>query len=69
VKFVYAIPLFGWMLKDAVHGPSDSKYWFIADMLMLWALAIIFFGYPAIIIPALTAVPIMLALIVMITWG
>lgn len=56
-RMIYAIPLIGWMLKDVVYGDSDNIYYFIASLVMGWILAIIAFGYPAVIIPALALVP------------
>lgn len=41
----------------------------ILAMLALWGVAIATFGYPAIIIPALIAVPVMFTLLMMITVG
>jgi hypothetical protein len=68
-RIVYAVPLFGWMLKDVVHGDADNIYWFIASMIMMWILAIIAFGYPAIIIPALALVPTIFLVLLVITRG
>lgn len=53
MKFVHAVAFFGWFLKDAVRRPLQSNHRIIAGMPMMWPLAIIWFGYPAIIIPAL----------------
>jgi len=55
LRLLFAIPVIGWMLRDAVRGESDSKAWFLANIVMIWLLAVVFFGYPAIIIPALVA--------------
>ena len=55
-RLVFHVPILGWMLKEAVHGPVTAKLLFVANMVLLWLLAIYVFGYPAIIIPALAAV-------------
>lgn len=68
-RMLYAIPIFGWMLKDVTYGAKDNIYWFIATMVMLWILAIIVFGYPAIIIPALALVPTIFVALLLITRG
>lgn len=68
-EMIYRVPLFGWMLKEAIHGPTTAKVLFVVNLLMLWLLAIVTFGYPAIIIPALIAVPIMFVLLFLITKG
>jgi hypothetical protein len=68
-KMIYHVPVFGWMLKDAVKGPTTAKVLFIVNLLLLWLLAIVTFGYPAIILPALTAVPVMFVVLILITKG
>ncbi|MCZ8180716.1 MAG: hypothetical protein O9309_16975 [Rhizobium sp.] len=68
-EMIYRVPLFGWMLKEAIHGPTTAKVLFVVNLLLLWLLAIVTFGYPAIIIPALIAVPIMFVLLILITKG
>ncbi|NBB49396.1 hypothetical protein GVN24_14015 [Rhizobium sp. CRIBSB] len=66
---IFRVPLLGWMLKEAIHGPITAKVLFIVNLLLVWLLAILAFGYPAIIIPALTAVPVMFIVLILITKG
>lgn len=68
-ELIYRVPLFGWMLKEAILGPTTAKVLFVINLLMVWLLAILAFGYPAIIIPALTAVPLMFVVLILITKG
>ncbi len=68
-RMIYHVPVFGWMLKEAVMGPTTAKVLFIVNLLLLWLLAIVTFGYPAIILPALTAVPVMFVVLILITKG
>ncbi|NKN39744.1 hypothetical protein HFC70_25670 [Agrobacterium sp. a22-2] len=68
-RAIYHVPVFGWMLKEAMTGSVTAKILFIVNCLLLWILAILFFGYPAIILPALTAVPVMFAILILITKG
>ncbi|MCM2398010.1 hypothetical protein NBH19_18235 [Rhizobium sp. S95] len=68
-KMIYHVPVFGWMLKEAVTGPTTAKVLFIVNLLLVWLLAIITFGYPAIIIPALAAVPTMFVILILIMKG
>ncbi len=68
-EMIYRVPLFGWMLKEAIQGPTTAKVLFVLNVLLLWILAIVTFGYPAIIIPALSAVQIMFVLLILITKG
>ena len=68
-RLVYHVPLFGWMLKEAVQGSQTAKVLFLINCALLWLLAIFAFGYPAIIIPALTLVPVIFVLLIVITMG
>lgn len=69
MKLVYHIPLFGWMLKEAASGSPAAQVLFLVNMAALWLLAVLIFGYPAIIIPALVAVPTIFVLLILITKG
>ncbi len=68
-QIIYRVPLFGWMLREAIYGPTTAKVLFVVNLLLLWLLAIVAFGYPAIILPALAAVPIMFVVLLLITKG
>ncbi|MFN4208144.1 MAG: hypothetical protein ACK4HG_17255 [Agrobacterium albertimagni] len=68
-EMIYRVPLFGWMLREAIYGPTTAKVLFVVNLLLLWLLAIIAFGYPAIILPALAAVPTMFVVLLLITKG
>ncbi|MGT2447160.1 hypothetical protein ACU4I5_34005 (plasmid) [Ensifer adhaerens] len=68
-RLVYHVPVFGWMLKEAVQGSQTAKVLFLINWALLWLLAIVAFGYPAIIIPALTLVPVIFVLLIVITMG
>ncbi|KPQ10537.1 MAG: hypothetical protein HLUCCO17_10760 [Saliniramus fredricksonii] len=69
LRALYWIPIFGWLLRDAVHGDTLSRILFVVNLLVLWALAVMIFGYAAIIIPALLLTPTILAIIVVFTLG
>ncbi len=56
LKILFLVPVLGWLLKDAVHGNSEAKYYFCINIFVGWGLAIALIGYPAIIIPALCLV-------------
>ncbi|MGC4410910.1 hypothetical protein D4A92_03350 [Rhizobium rosettiformans] len=68
-QMIYRVPLFGWMLREAIYGPTTAKVLFVVNLLLLWLLAIVAFGYPAIILPALAAVPSMFVVLLLITKG
>ncbi|OCP16043.1 MULTISPECIES: hypothetical protein [unclassified Ensifer] len=68
-KMVYHVPVFGWMLKEAAEGSGTAKALFLINCMLIWLPAIIAFGYPAIIIPALALVPTVFVLLILITTG
>ena len=68
-RLVYHVPVFGWMLKEAVQGSQTAKVLFLINCALIWLLDIIAFGYPAIIIPALILVPVIFVLLILITTG
>ena len=68
-KTIYNIPVIGWLLRDAVQGGPTALLWFIFNLVATWLVAIFYFGYPAIIIPALAAVPAMFVALITITMG
>lgn len=68
-RLAFAIPLLGWMLKDVAYGDADNIYHFIFALACAWAIAILFFGYPAVIIPALVATPTVFVALVLISRG
>ena len=67
-RLVYHVPVIGWALREAVEGSETAKVLFVVNCLLIWILAIVWFGFPAIIIPALAGVAIMFVLLIMITW-
>ncbi|MGH6809685.1 MAG: hypothetical protein ACREEJ_22980 [Ensifer adhaerens] len=68
-KMVNHVPVFCWMLKEAAEGSGTAKVLFLINCMLIWLLAIIAFGYPAIIIPALALVPTVFVLLILITTG
>ncbi len=49
---LYHIPVFGWMLRSAAKGDDSERILFLVDLVMIWVMAAIFFGLPAVIYPA-----------------
>jgi len=66
---LYAVPLAGWLLKDAVEGSTSAKAFFAFNGFLLLAAAIAVFGYPVLIVAALTAVPVIFAGLFVLTWS
>jgi hypothetical protein len=69
LRLIYAIPLIGWMLRDAAEGGDEARLWFLGSLIGIWAIAIMVFGYPALILPLLALVPLIFLGIIAITAG
>ena len=69
LRLLFAVPLVGWLIRDALLGHDDAKTYFLVNCLVVWALSILAFGYPAAMIPALIAVPIVFIILIVITRG
>lgn len=63
----FHVPLFGWLLKDAVHGAADAKYYFFGNVFVLMAVLVYWVGYPLLIVLALTATAATLSMILLLT--
>jgi len=66
---LYAVPLAGWLLKDAVEGSGSAKAFFAFNGFLVLAAAIAVFGYPVLILAALTMVPVIFAGLFVLTWS
>lgn len=66
---LYALPVAGWLLKDAVEGRPSAKAFFALNAFLLLAAAIAVFGYPVLIVAALAAVPVVFAGLFVLTWS
>lgn len=66
---VYRVPVFGRLIREATEGSATAKVLFLVNIILAWVLAIMMFGYPAIILPALAAVPTMFIILMLITVG
>lgn len=64
---VLRLPVFGWLVRDAIYGLPDAKYYFFANCALALAVAIYFVGYPLVITLALIAAGISLVLLVYMT--
>ncbi len=57
LKAVYLVPLFGWMLKEAVEGGLEERAYFGLALFVAAVLSIVLVGYPAFIVIVLSMVP------------
>ncbi|KIZ44139.1 MULTISPECIES: hypothetical protein [Rhodopseudomonas] len=53
IQGFYAVPVVGWMAKDAVKGHSDAKYYFGFNAAVILVGLTYFIGYPFVICVAL----------------
>ncbi len=67
IRLLKLVPVLNWFVNDAINGSVTCKVCFILNLGMAWLLAIYVFGYPAIIIPALTLVPLVFITLISIT--
>jgi hypothetical protein len=65
----YRLPLIGRMAREVVEGPVDNTFAAILGVVAAVASAVLIWGYPALIIAALTAAALMLVTLVRITLG
>ncbi len=69
IPILYRVPLFGWMLRDAFEGREDAPLWFALNVILLWILSVIVFGWAGLIVPALLGVAVVFYVILAITVG
>jgi hypothetical protein len=60
-------PVVGWLVRDAVYGRPEAKYYFLANCILAAALGAVVFGYAFVILLAVAAAWIALALLVYMT--
>jgi len=52
-RWLYRVPVFGWMLRDVLHGDRDNLWYALFTLVALWIMAVMTWGYAALILPAL----------------
>jgi hypothetical protein len=67
VRTFFRVPVIGWLVRDAIRGAPDAKYYFVANLLFAFVLLVYKFGYPFLIVSALTATAIGLVSLVFLT--
>ncbi len=66
-RAVLHVPVFGWLLRDAIYGLPDAKYFFMANLVFAFGYLTYFFGYAFIIIYALTATALAMTALIVLT--
>lgn len=64
---LYRIPVAGWLVRDAVLGAPDARYYFIANLVILVAGLIWWIGYPLVICIGLAGAALCLTGLVLLT--
>lgn len=66
-RAVLHVPVFGWLIRDAIYGLPDAKYFFIANLVFAFAYMTYFFGYAFVIVYALAATAAAMTALVILT--
>ncbi|WP_193367890.1 hypothetical protein [Pelagibius marinus] len=69
LRALYAVPLVGWLVKDAANGRASAKAFFAFNCFLLLAAGVAVFGYPVLIVAALSLVPLVFAGLFVLTWA
>ena len=68
-RLFFAVPVLGWSAHDLVFGDKDNIWYALVLVVSLWVISALTFGVPGIYVPALAVVPIIFAVLLLITWG
>jgi len=66
---LYHVPVAGWLVRDAVRGHADAKFYFAGNLVVVLGALIYILGYPFVICLALAAAALGLSGLVLITAG
>ena len=65
----YRVPVAGWLVRDAVCGQADAKYYFAGNLIVMLGALIHTLGYPLVICLALAGATLGLSGLVLVTAG
>ena len=68
-RSIDAVPVVGRITREVTEGDADNKYYLGVTLLTLWILAGMAWGMAAVVLPFLLAVPLCLAMLVVMTRG
>ncbi len=68
-RWFHHIPVLGWVAYDLSHGPDDTIWYALTILATLLIVAIKTWGLVALTMTALTMVPVMFVILVLITVG
>lgn len=68
-RLFFAIPVIGWVAKDLIFGDKNNIWFAIVGFVSLWMCSALTFGLPGLYLPAVAMVPVIFALLILITWS
>jgi len=68
-RLLFLVPVLGGISRELIYGPKDTIWYALATFFSAWGTAILLFGLPGLYIPALTLVPVMFVVLILITWA
>lgn len=68
-SFAYRLPILGAMAREWTDGDPDFPLYVIVALVSIWGMTILFFGLPALYLPAVVAAFLMVIMLVLITRG
>lgn len=68
-RILFAVPLFGWLARDAAHGKAEDLGYTVAAIVSMWGCSTLLFGLPGLYLPALVMVPVMFLILILISRG
>lgn len=69
LKLVYLVPVFGWLLREAVQGSDEDRTFFAINLALSGVLVAVLFGFQALFFIALASVPLVFLSILLLTTG
>lgn len=67
--FIRRLPILGPIARELAEGDGDYPFYLLIALLSAWGCAFMFWGLPALVVPALIAAPLMLVVLVLLTRG
>lgn len=68
-RFLFAIPVIGWILRDLTRDFDANIWYFLVALGSLWIIAVATWGLPALYLPAVAMVPAIFVGLILITRG
>ncbi len=69
LRLFFMVPIIGWMAKDLLYGDKDHIWYVLVTVISLWGIAILKFGVIGLYLPAVGLVPVIFAVLILISRG